>query len=115
MGDDISQENDDHVLAGVADRSLAGPEEVEDRVEEQQGEDPESDTDDAVEHHDVAQDALGRFIVPLPRRIDTRVAAPTPTSDPNAAARFISGKVNALSQSGQRPTPWPMKILSTML
>ena len=43
------------------------------------------------------------------------VAAPTPTSDPNAAARFISGKVSASPEMAIGPTPSPMKMLSTML
>ena len=63
--DDVAQQDDDHVFAGVADRGLAGPEEVEDRIEKQQRKEAESDADDAVEHHDVAQHPLGRFIVPL--------------------------------------------------
>ena len=40
---------------------------------------------------------------------------PTPTSEPKAAARFISGKVSARPEMASGPTPWPMKMLSTML
>ena len=36
-------------------------------------------------------------------------------SQPKAAARFISGKVSARPEMANGPTPWPMKILSTML
>ena len=47
--------------------------------------------------------------------MEMSVAAPTPTSEPKAAARFISGKVTARPEMASGPTPWPMKMLSTML
>lgn len=46
---------------------------------------------------------------------DTSVEAPTPTSEPKAAARFIRGKVIANPEIAKGPTPCPIKILSTML
>ena len=44
-----------------------------------------------------------------------RVEEPTPTSEPKAAAKFISGKVMASPDMAKGPTPCPIKILSTML
>ena len=41
--------------------------------------------------------------------------APTPTSDPKAAMRFISGMAMASPLMAIAPTPWPMKMLSMML
>ena len=43
------------------------------------------------------------------------VAAPAPTSVPKAVERFISGNVTARPEMARGPTPWPMKMLSTML
>ena len=50
-----------------------------------------------------------------PNLIATNVEAPTPTNEPKAAARFISGKVIAKPAIARGPTPCPIKILSTML
>ena len=36
---------------------------------------------------------------------DTNVEAPTPTSEPNAAARFMNGKVTARPAIAIAPTP----------
>lgn len=38
-----------------------------------------------------------------------------PTAAPNAAERFISGKVMASPDMASGPTPWPIKMLSIML
>ena len=62
---DVAHQDDRHVVAGVADRRLACPEEVEDRVEEEQGDQSEAESDDEVEHHDVAQYVLCRGVVLL--------------------------------------------------
>ncbi|OPZ71615.1 MAG: hypothetical protein BWY83_01067 [bacterium ADurb.Bin478] len=43
------------------------------------------------------------------------MAAPTPTSAPKAAARFIKGKVMARPEMASAPTPWPMKMPSVIL
>ena len=66
MRDDIPHENDRHVVAGIADRRLARPEEVEDRVKQQQRCDTERQADDEVQHHDVPQDVLRRPVIALP-------------------------------------------------
>ena len=59
----ITQQDYLHVLAGIADGGVAGPEEVEDGVEEQQCEDAEDDTHHHVHHHGIAQYLLRRVIV----------------------------------------------------
>jgi hypothetical protein len=46
---------------------------------------------------------------------DINVEAPTPTIAPNAAPKFIKGKVMAKPDIAKGPTPCPMKILSTIL
>ena len=50
-----------------------------------------------------------------PSRSDISVAPPTPTAAPNAAPMFISGNEMPRAASAIGPTPWPMKMLSTML
>ncbi len=47
-------------------------------------------------------------------RIESNVAAPAPTSEPNAAARFINGNVMANPEIASAPTPCPIKILSVI-
>ena len=41
--------------------------------------------------------------------------APTPTNAPNAAPKFINGKVSARPAIANLPTPCPMKMLSIIL
>ena len=53
-------------------------------------------------------------ILPSPKRIDIRAAAPTPTIAPNAAAMFIIGIVTAIPAIATPPTPCPTKIESTI-
>ena len=50
-----------------------------------------------------------------PNFMATKVDAPTPTSEPKAAAKFIRGNVTANPAIANGPTPWPMKRLSTIL
>ena len=47
--------------------------------------------------------------------IEVKADAPTPTKAPNAAAKFIKGKVKAKPDIAKAPTPCPMNILSTTL
>ena len=65
MGNDVAQQDDRHILAGIADRGLAGPEEIEDRIEEKQRHESERNADYEIEHQHIAQHPLSRFIVPL--------------------------------------------------
>ena len=65
MRDDVAQEDNRHVVARIAYRRVAGSEEIEDRVEKQQRHQSERKTDNQVQHHHVAQNVLGRFIVAL--------------------------------------------------
>ena len=44
-------------------------------------------------------------LLPSPRRIEIREAAPTPTIAPNAEAIFIIGKVIAIPEIAAPPTP----------
>ena len=46
VGDDIAPQDDGHVFAGIADRRVARPEEVEDGVEEIQSGQTEQNADD---------------------------------------------------------------------
>ena len=50
-----------------------------------------------------------------PRRNDISVDPPMPTAAPKAAPMFISGNEIPRAASAIDPTPWPMKMLSTML
>ena len=65
MGDDIAQQDDTHEVACIADGSFAGAEEVEDGVEENQGDESEGKADDEIQQHDIAQDVLGRVVILL--------------------------------------------------
>ena len=65
MRDDVAQEDNRHVVARIAYRRVAGSEEIEDRVEKQQRHQSERKTDYQIQHHHVAQNVLGRFIVAL--------------------------------------------------
>ena len=47
--------------------------------------------------------------------MEIRVDAPTPTIAPNAAPKFMNGKVMASPEMAKGPTPCPMKMLSTIL
>ena len=49
--------------------------------------------------------ALASRVLLLPRRSDTRAAAPCPTSMPKAPNRFIIGKVRANPEMAIAPTP----------
>ena len=44
----IAQQDDDHILMGIDERLVAGSEESQDRVEEEQTDDAQSDTDDEI-------------------------------------------------------------------
>ena len=50
-----------------------------------------------------------------PKNIDRIDEPPTPIIAPNAADRFISGKVIANPLMANEPTPWPINMLSIML
>ena len=64
---DVTPQNDGHILPGIADRRIAGSEKVENRIEKNQRQQPERDSDNQVEHHDIPQNPLGRFVIPLPQ------------------------------------------------
>ncbi len=53
-------------------------------------------------------------LLPSPRRIEIRAAAPTPTIAPKAEAMFIIGIVIAMPAIAAPPTPCPTKMLSIM-
>lgn len=65
MGDDRAGQDDLHEVAGIVDRLLARPEEVEDGVEEEQADGHEQSTDQHVQQHDVSQRILGGAPVSL--------------------------------------------------
>ncbi len=44
--------------------------------------------------------------------METTAEAPTPTSEPKAAAKLMKGKVTAKPAIPKEPTPWPIKMLS---
>ena len=48
MGDDISPEDNHHIVAGIADSRLTSPEEVKNRIEEDQGKNRKSQSDDNI-------------------------------------------------------------------
>ena len=48
MGDDISLEDNHHIVAGIADSRLTSPEEVKNRIEENQGKNRKSQSDDNI-------------------------------------------------------------------
>ena len=56
-----------------------------------------------------------RCLFPCPSRMEMSDDAPTPTSEPKAAMRFISGMAMARPLMAMAPTPCPMKMLSMML
>ncbi len=113
--DHVAQQNDGHVFAGIADRGLAGPEEIEDRIEEELGHKAEADTQNQIEHHDVAQHLLRRLVIPLPEahRHEGRGAPADQRTERCGEVHQREGQCQA--RDGQRTDPWPIKILSTML
>ena len=65
VGDDVTGQDNLHVVAGITDGVGTRPEEVENRVEEHQGDDGEGNTDNQVQGDDIAQYRLCCAIVPL--------------------------------------------------
>ena len=61
----VAQQDDDHILMGIKQRLVAGSEESEDRVEKEQADDAQSDTNDKIQCECVAQNVLGSLVVLL--------------------------------------------------
>ena len=104
---DITGEDDRHVLARIADRRLAGAEEVEDWIEEELGHETEADTEDQVQHHDIAQHILGRGIVTLAEahRHERRGAHADQRTERRGEVHQREGERKA--RDGQRAHPVP--------
>ena len=51
----------------------------------------------------------------IPKTMEIRVDAPTPTSVPNACRKVMMGKLNAKPEIAMAPAPCPMKIRSIRL
>lgn len=90
---------------GIDERLVAGSEESQDRVEEEQTDDAQSDTDDEIQRNRVTQNVLRCGIVFCPNFTLMAVDAPTPTPAPKAAVRFMKGKVMARPEIAMAPTP----------
>ena len=103
--DDVAQQNDGHVFAGIADRGLAGPEEIEDRIEEQKRREAECYADDQIEHQHIAQHPLGRFVVALAQahRNQRRGAHAHQRTERRGEVHQREGQRKA--RDGQRPDP----------
>ena len=54
-------------------------------------------------------------LLPCPRTIEMRAAQPAPISIPRAVDKFMTGNVTANPAMASGPTPWPMKMRSTIL
>ena len=54
----IAQQDDDHILMCIDERLVAGSEESQDRVEEEQADDAQSDTDDEIQRNRITQNVL---------------------------------------------------------
>ena len=67
VGKHVAQQDYLHILTSIADGGVAGPEEVEDGVEEQQCDGAENDTHHHIHHQGIAQYLLCRTIVFLPQ------------------------------------------------
>ena len=65
VGEHITQKDNLHVVACIADRGFARPEEIEDRIKEQQSDDTEDNTHYDIHHHRVTQYLLGNLVVLL--------------------------------------------------
>jgi len=103
--DHVAQQNDGHVFAGIADRGLAGPEEIEDRIEEQKRHEAERYADDQIEHQHIAQHPLGRFVVALAQahRNQRRGAHAHQRTERRGEVHQREGQRKA--RDGQRPDP----------
>ena len=103
--DDVAQQDDGHVFAGIADRGLASPEEIEDRVEEQKRHETERYADYQIEHQHIAQHPLGRFVVALPQthRDQRRGAHAHQRTERRGEVHQREGQRQA--RNGQRPDP----------
>lgn len=49
VGDDVAQQDGNHVIAGVWKGSVAGTEEIQDGIQKNQGNDGKCDTDDKIQ------------------------------------------------------------------
>ena len=65
MSDGITQEDYNHILTGIRQGGIAGTEETQYGVNEQQSHATEQHTYDDIQHHAVAQDTVGYVIVAL--------------------------------------------------
>ncbi len=104
--DDVTQQNNFHVLPGVGECGGAGTEKAQNRIEKDQ-------------RHNAEQDTLksGSGVTTLPKmscaalqsccpnRTDIKVDAPIPTMAPNAADKFMKGNVSARPEMAKGPTP----------
>ena len=68
MGDYISYEDDAYVFLRIWESVLTRSEEVEDRVNEYQGDCHEYQTDDYIEAHYISENLVGRLVVFLAKK-----------------------------------------------
>ena len=68
MRDDITRENDYHILAGIGYRHVARAEEIQNRVEKDQAYGSDDDADGDVQHHHISQNSVGHVVVFLAKQ-----------------------------------------------
>lgn len=67
MSDSITQQNDIHVFVSVRQRTVGCSEEIKERVDEDNADHCEGNTQDDVESDDIAKNMLCRFLISLPK------------------------------------------------
>ena len=63
MGDDITQQDNNHIIAGITYRSITTTEEIKNRVEKQQCDDCKSKPDDNIQYQYIAKYPLCGIVI----------------------------------------------------
>ena len=99
----IAQQDDNHEFAGIGQRHVAGSEEAQNGVEEQQTDDHEQESHNEIQRHRIAQQLLGTLIVVLTQfHTDTRRRTHAHSSS-ECRTEVHEGKRNAQAGNGIRP------------